>query len=103
MSSVASVGTAHHTVQGRDGVTLQLREGPNSGQVIAGEIGSGVLGYTAVGQQGDGAADGVGRSTGWGMLGESTARLVEDAAVLGEPQMVRIKGAPRVRCRRGGC
>jgi len=30
-----------------DGVDLQLRVGLNSGQVIAGEIGSGALGYTA--------------------------------------------------------
>ena len=35
----------------RDGVELQLRVGLNSGQVIAGEIGSGPLGYTAVGEQ----------------------------------------------------
>src|SRR6201987_1174279 len=35
----------------RDGVTLQLRVGLNSGQVIAGEIGSGPFGYTAVGEQ----------------------------------------------------
>ena len=33
--------------QDRDGVELQLRVGLNSGQVIAGEIGSGPLGYTA--------------------------------------------------------
>jgi len=30
-----------------DGADLQLRVGLNSGQVIAGEIGSGALGYTA--------------------------------------------------------
>ena len=35
----------------RDGVDLQLRVGLNSGQVIAGEIGSGSFGYTAVGEQ----------------------------------------------------
>ena len=35
----------------RDGVDLQLRVGLNSGQVIAGEIGLGTLGYTAVGEQ----------------------------------------------------
>ena len=38
-------------VQRRDGVDLQLRVGLNSGQVIAGEIGSGALGYTAIGEQ----------------------------------------------------
>ena len=38
-------------VRERDGVDLQLRVGLNSGQVIAGEIGSGALGYTAVGEQ----------------------------------------------------
>ena len=35
----------------RDGVDLRLRVGLNSGQVIAGEIGSGPFGYTAVGEQ----------------------------------------------------
>ena len=38
-------------VRDRDGVDLQLRVGLNSGQVIAGEIGSGPFGYTAVGEQ----------------------------------------------------
>src|SRR5690242_2834967 len=36
-------------VRRRDGVGLQLRVGLNSGQVIAGEIGSGALGYAATG------------------------------------------------------
>ena len=36
-------------VQGCDGVALQLRVGLNSGQVITGEIGSGPMGYTAIG------------------------------------------------------
>jgi adenylate cyclase len=33
---------------GRDGITVRLRVGLNSGEVIAGEIGSSHLGYTAV-------------------------------------------------------
>ena len=85
-------------VQDRDGVDLQLRVGLNSGQVIAGEIGSGALGYTAIGEQ-------VGMAQrmesvappGGVMLSESTARLVEAAAVLGEPEMVQHQG-----CRRAG-
>ena len=35
----------------RDGIDLWLRVGLNSGQVIAGEIGSGSFGYTAIGEQ----------------------------------------------------
>src|SRR6201993_3549340 len=38
-------------VKERDGVDLRLRVGLNSGEVIAGEIGSGPFGYTAVGEQ----------------------------------------------------
>ncbi len=38
-------------VERRDGVDLRLRIGLNSGQVIAGEIGSGARGYTAIGEQ----------------------------------------------------
>ena len=81
-------------VERRDGVDLRLRVGLNSGQVIAGEIGSAALGYTAIGEQ-------VGMAQrmesvappGAVMLSESTARLVEGTAVLGEPQLVRIKVA----------
>ena len=73
---------------------LQLRVGLNSGQVIAGEIGSGPFGYTAVGEH-------VGMAQrmesvappGGVMLSASTARLVDDAAALSEPEMLRIKGA----------
>jgi class 3 adenylate cyclase len=89
-------------VEGRDGIALQLRIGLNSGQVIAGEIGSGALGYTAVGEQ-VGMAQRMESAAPPGavMLSESTARLVEGAAVLGEPEMVRIKGAGEpVRARR---
>src|SRR6201997_2150374 len=81
-------------IQRRDGVVLHLRIGLNSGQVIAGEIGSGPMGYTAIGEQ-------VGMAqrmesvapAGGVMLSEATAHLVEDAVVLGEPRLVRIKGA----------
>ena len=75
-------------------MALQLRVGLNSGQVITGEIGSGSLGYTAVGEQ-VGLAQRMESVAvpGRVMLSESTARLVEHAAVLGEPEWVRIKGA----------
>jgi class 3 adenylate cyclase len=81
-------------VQERDTVELQLRVGLNSGEVIAGEIGSGPFGYTAVGEQ-------VGRAqrmesvapAGGVLLSASTARLVEGAVTLGEPEMLHVKGA----------
>ena len=38
-------------VHDRDGVDLRLRVGLNSGQVIAGEIGSSAWGYTTIGEQ----------------------------------------------------
>jgi adenylate cyclase len=81
-------------VKGRDGVDLQLRVGLNSGQVIAGEVGSGALGYTAIGEQ-VGLAQRMESVAppGGVMLSESTARLVEDTTTLGEPELVRIKGA----------
>jgi class 3 adenylate cyclase len=80
-----------------------LRVGLNSGQAIAGEIGSGPFGYTTIGEQ-------VGMAQrmesvappGGVMLSASTARLVDGAAALGEPEMVRIKGAEEpVAARRG--
>src|SRR6516165_6128383 len=78
----------------RDRVDLQLRVGLNSGQVIAGEIGSAHFGYTAVGEQ-------VGMAQrmesvappGGVMLSDSTARLVDSAATLGDAELVQIKGA----------
>jgi class 3 adenylate cyclase len=81
-------------VQRRDRVALQVRVGLNSGRVIAGDIGSGSLGYAATGrpvgfaQRMESVAP-----PGGVMLSESTARLVEHSATLGEPQWVRIKGA----------
>jgi class 3 adenylate cyclase len=81
-------------VKDRDGIDLRLRVGLNSGQVIAGEVGSTSLGYTTIGEQ-------VGMAQrmesvappGGVMVSASTARLVEGAATLGEPQMLRVKGA----------
>ncbi len=80
-------------VRDRDGVDLRLRVGLNSGQVIAGDIGSGSFGYTAIGEQ-------VGMAqrmesvapAGGVMLSATTAHLIEDCAMLGEPETVRIKG-----------
>jgi len=81
-------------VMRRDGVTLRLRIGINSGQVIAGEIGSSPGSYTADGDQ-------VGMAqrmesvapAGGVILSEASARLVEGRAELGDPELVRIKGA----------
>src|SRR5271155_5257195 len=105
---LAAIGVQEETkrlavdVHARDGVDLQLRVGLNSGEVIAGEIGSGPFGYTAVGEQ-------VGMAQrmesvappGAVMLSASTAQLVEGAASLGELELVRIKGAeePVPACR----
>ena len=89
-------------VDHRDHITLRLRIGLNSGQVIAGEIGSGPFGYTAVGEQ-------VGMAQrmesvappGGIMLSASTARLVDGAAAQAEPEFVSVKGAAEpVRARR---
>ena len=89
-------------VQDRDGVELKLRVGLNSGQVITGEIGSGALGYTAIGEQ-------VGMAQrmesvappGGVMLSASTARLVDGKAALGGPELLQIKGSDeRVVARR---
>ena len=86
-------------VQRRDGVDLPLRVGLNSGQVIAGEIGSGPFGYTAVGEQ-VGMAQRMESAAppGGVMVSASTARLVEGAATLGEVERVRIKGTDQPAC-----
>jgi class 3 adenylate cyclase len=86
----------------RDGVALRLRVGLNSGRVIAGEIGSGSLGYAATGES-VGFAQRMESVAppGGVMLSESTARLVEHVVTLAEPEWVRIKGADEpVRARR---
>jgi adenylate cyclase len=88
-------------VSSRDGIDLQLRIGLNSGQVIAGEIGSMAGGYTAIGEQ-VGMAQRMesAASPGGVMLSESTARLVENIVLLEEPELVQIKGAGPVPARR---
>jgi adenylate cyclase len=78
----------------RNGIDLRLRVGLNSGEVIAREVGSSPHRYTTVGDQ-------VGMAQrmesvappGGVILSESTARLVEREALLGERRLVRIKGA----------
>jgi class 3 adenylate cyclase len=98
----AEAGRLAVEVQARDGVQLRLRVGLNSGRVIAGEIGSGSLGYRATGEQ-VGLAQRIESAAPPGavMLSESTARLVERTVTLGEPEQVRIKGADEpVRARR---
>jgi len=81
-------------VELRDKVSLRLRIGLNSGEVIVGELGPSALGYTAIGEQ-------VGMAQrmesvappGGVMLSESTVRLVEDGATLDDTELVHIKGA----------
>jgi adenylate cyclase len=81
-------------VERLDKSALQLRIGLNSGEVIAGEIGSGPLAYTTVGEQVGMAQRMESVATPGGvMLSESTARLAESATIVGEPELVRIKGA----------
>jgi adenylate cyclase len=78
----------------RDGIDLRLRVGLNSGEVIAGEMGSGAFGYAAVGEQ-VGIAQRMESVAppGGVMLSASTARLVDGTATLAEFELVRIKGA----------
>jgi adenylate cyclase len=78
----------------QDGVSLRLRVGLNSGQVIAGEFGSAAIGYTAIGEQ-VGMAQQMESAAppGGVMLSDSTGQLVGRAVILGEPEMVAIKGA----------
>ncbi|HET7740799.1 MAG TPA: adenylate/guanylate cyclase domain-containing protein, partial [Mycobacterium sp.] len=77
----------------RYGVGYDVRVGLNSGDVITGQIGSSPTSYTAVGvhvgmaQRMESAAQ-----PGAVMISESTARLVESIADLGEPELVTIKG-----------
>lgn len=81
-------------VRRRDGVDLSVRVGLNSGRVIAGDLGTGALGYRAIGEQ-VGLAQRMESVAPPGgiMLSESTARLVEHIAVLADPKWMHIKGA----------
>ena len=86
-------------VERQSGGSLRLRIGLNSGRVIAGGIGSGSLGL--VGEQAGMAQrmESV-APPGGVMLSGSTARLVENTAVLGEPELVQIGGAAPMPARR---
>lgn len=89
----AKAHTLAAEVADRDGIDLELRIGLNSGQVIAGEIGSTTASYAAIGEQ-------VGMAQrmesvappGGVMLSDSTARLVEDSVALGDSELVHVKG-----------
>src|ERR1700752_207012 len=78
----------------RDGIALRLRIGLNSGEVVAGELGSGSGGYTTIGEQ-------VGMAQRMEavappaavMVSQSTARLFEGLVELGELEQVHIKRA----------
>jgi class 3 adenylate cyclase len=94
---LAALGIQHEAkglageVERQEGGNLRLRIGLTSGRVVAGGIGSGALGL--VGEQA-----GMARSMesvappGAVVLSGSTARLVENTAVLGEPELVQIGG-----------
>ncbi|HEY1439457.1 MAG TPA: protein kinase, partial [Mycobacterium sp.] len=79
-------------VKRHEGGDLRLRVGLNSGRVIAGGSGSGSLGL--VGEQATMAQrmESV-AAPGEVMLSASCVRLVENTAVLGEPELVQIYGA----------
>ena len=76
-----------------------MRVGLNSGRVIAGDIGSGTLGYAATGET-VGMANRIETATPPGevMVSESTARLVETSGLLSEREWVHIKGAAEPVC-----
>ena len=77
----------------RDGVELQLRIGLNSGEVIAGEMGSGPGSYTVSGHT-VGMAQRMESAAGAGgiLCSEPTARLAGSSAVFGPIESVSVKG-----------
>lgn len=77
-----------------DGLSLKLRVGLSSGEVVVGEIGSGPGGYTAVGRAvGMGQRMEASAPAGVVLCSCSTADLVEHSARLGPVENVHIKGA----------
>ena len=89
----------------RDGVALLLRVGLNSGRVIAGEIGSGSLGYAAgLGQQ-VGMAQRMESAAppGRGVLSESTAAAGRTHPRCWPTRSGCASRAPTTRCPRAGC
>ena len=90
-------------VQRRDDVALQVRVGLNSGRVIAGDIGSGSLGYAATGES-VGFAQRIESVAPAGavMLSESTARLVEHTVACWLNRSGCTSRGPTNRCARAG-
>jgi adenylate cyclase len=76
-----------------DHISLEVRVGLSSGEVIAGDIGSGLTGYTAIGEH-VGIAQRMESAAppGGVMLSESSARLVEHSVALGPTELVCITG-----------
>jgi adenylate cyclase len=93
MEIQAQVSSFAAEVEHRDGISLRLRVGLNSGDVILGRLGPAAVGYTAIGEH-------VGLAqrmesvapVGGVLLSESTARLVDGVAVLGVRELVHVKG-----------
>lgn len=98
----AQVAGIDSVVAHRAGIVLRLRVGINSGLVIAGDIGSAPIAYTALGGH-VGMAQRMESVAGPGgiMLSESTARLVDNDFLLDAEELVHIKGSDQpVRARR---
>ena len=89
-------------VGARDNVELTLRIGLNSGQVIAGEVGSTPLGYTTIEEQVGMAQRMQSVAKPGGVMLSGSDRAADGVAALGEPELVQIKGAEEpVAARRG--
>jgi adenylate cyclase len=79
----------------RDNITLRVRVGLNSGEMLFGEIGTGPNSFTAVGHPVGMAQRMESVAPPGGVLcSESTARLVEHATSLDPTELVYVKGEP---------